>query len=85
MKQSKQKLVNNVVQLQTDSSTNASSTSTIPDLVITSKEAKERIDKLQQLVKTSMVRGVDYGSIDSFSKPTFNRIAKAFSTTGPSI
>lgn len=70
MKQLKQEPTNNVVHLQKEASTNPSSTSTLPDLVITSTKAKERIDKLQEFVKTSMVRGVDYGSIDGFSKPT---------------
>ena len=70
MKQLKQDTTNNVVHLQKESSTNQSSTSALPDLIITSTEAKERIDKLQEFVKTSMVRGVDYGSIDGFSKPT---------------
>lgn len=70
MKQLIQETTNNVVHLQKESSTNQSSTSTLPDLIITSTEAKERIDKLQEFLKTSMVRGVDYGSIDGFSKPT---------------
>jgi len=70
MKQSKQEPVNNVVQLQKESTSIPTSTSALPDLIITSTEAKERIDKLQEFVKTSMVRGVDYGSIDGFSKPT---------------
>lgn len=70
MKQPKQEAINNVVHLQKEVTTNPSSTSSLPDLIITSTEAKERIDKLQEFVKTSMVRGVDYGSIDGFSKPT---------------
>lgn len=70
MKKLKQESTNNVVHLQKESSTNQSSTSTLPDLIITSTEAKERIVKLQEFVKTSMVHGVDYGSIDGFSKPT---------------
>lgn len=67
-KQQKQQISNNVVHLKKESTTNPSST--LPDLIITSTEAKERIEKLQEFVKTSMVRGVDYGSIDGFSKPT---------------
>ncbi|WP_339196692.1 hypothetical protein MKY27_17730 [Solibacillus sp. FSL R5-0449] len=70
MKQPKQEAINNIVHLQKEITPNPSSTSTLPDLIITSTEAKVRIDKLQEFVKTSMVRGVDYGSIDGFSKPT---------------
>lgn len=70
MKQPKQEAINNVVHLQKEVTTNPLSTSSLPDLIITSTEAKERIDKLQEFVKASMVRGVDYGSIDGFSKPT---------------
>lgn len=70
MKQQNQEAANNVVHLQKEVTTNPSSTSILPDLIITSTEAKDRIDKLQEFVKTSMVRGVDYGSIDGFSKPT---------------
>lgn len=68
MKQHKHEATNNIVHLQKEVTINP--WSTLPDLIITSTEAKERIDKLQEFVKTSMVRGVDYGSIDGFSKPT---------------
>ena len=45
MKQLKQETTNNVVHLQKETTTNPSLT--LPDLLITSTEAKERIDKLQ--------------------------------------
>lgn len=68
MKPQKQDTTNKVVHLQKE--VTPSPSSTLPDLIITSIKAKERIDKLQEFVKTSLVRGVDYGSIDGFSKPT---------------
>lgn len=68
MKQHQQETVNNVVHLQKDATPNSSST--LPDLILTSTAAINRINKLQEFVKTSMVRDVDYGSIDGFSKPT---------------
>ncbi|QPQ34425.1 hypothetical protein [Lysinibacillus sp. JNUCC-52] len=68
MMQEKQNIENKVVPLPQPPSPTLSST--LPNLVITSTEAKERIDMLQEFVKTSMVRGIDYGAIDGFSKPT---------------
>ncbi|MBD8026729.1 hypothetical protein H9636_08665 [Ureibacillus sp. Re31] len=76
MKQSNQETINNVVQLKKESSLTPSSISALPDLTITPTEANERIDKLKDFVKTSMVHGVDYGSIDGFSKPTIQSALK---------
>lgn len=68
MLKEKQNFENKVVQL-TPVATLKSAT-TLPDLVVTTAEAKERIERLKEFVRTSMVRGVDYGSINGFSKPT---------------
>jgi len=42
----------------------------LPNLVVSSVESKRRIDELQKFVSEMMVKGVDYGLVDGFSKPT---------------
>lgn len=46
------------------------STSTLPNLIISPQEAMQRIQALNEFVQTCMVKGVDYGLIHGFSKPT---------------
>lgn len=43
---------------------------TIPNLVLTSEEATRRFQALNEFVQSSMHRGIDYGLISGFSKPT---------------
>jgi len=68
MLKEKQNVKNKVVQLTPVAT--LKSAPTLPDLVVTTVEAKERIERLEQFVRTLMVSGVDYGSINRFSKPT---------------
>lgn len=42
----------------------------LPNIVVSSDESQRRIDELKAFVDDVMVRGVDYGLIDGFSKPT---------------
>lgn len=42
----------------------------LPNIVVSSIESKRRIEELQRFVDDVMVKGVDYGLIDGFSKPT---------------
>ncbi|MBM7704185.1 hypothetical protein [Metabacillus iocasae] len=44
--------------------------SLVPSLAISLAEAKERIDLLEQFVKEMMKKGLDYGMIEGFRKPT---------------
>lgn len=44
--------------------------SSTPNLVITSAETIKRIDDLNEFVQNCMVKGIDYGMISGFSKPT---------------
>ncbi|MEK5037325.1 hypothetical protein [Sporosarcina sp. FSL K6-3457] len=47
-----------------------STQSSLPNLVVTPSDAKRRIDDLNVFVQNSMVKGIDYGMISGFSKPT---------------
>lgn len=42
----------------------------LPNIVVSSSESQQRIQQLQTFVDDVMVKGVDYGLIDGFSKPT---------------
>lgn len=44
--------------------------SSLPNIVISSAESKQRIDELKIFVQDVMVKGVDYGLVHGFSKPT---------------
>lgn len=44
--------------------------SSLPNLVVSLSESKERIEQLKEFVQEVMVKGVDYGVVDGFSKPT---------------
>lgn len=46
------------------------STTTLPNLILTTEEATKRIQALNEFVQASMVKGIDYGLINGFSKPT---------------
>lgn len=59
--------INNVVPF---ASSEYSSTSSLPNVVVPSSESKRRIEELGKFVEEVMVRGIDYGLIDGFSKPT---------------
>lgn len=67
MKTGKQSKINNIVPF---SSSNNSNVSSLPNVVISSSESKRRIEELQTFVDDVMVKGVDYGMVDGFSKPT---------------
>ena len=42
----------------------------LPNLVVSLAESKDRIDQLKEFVQEVMIKGVDYGLVDGFSKPT---------------
>ena len=42
----------------------------LPNLVISLSESEDRINELNEFVQKIMVKGVDYGFIGGFSKPT---------------
>ncbi|WP_186576949.1 hypothetical protein [Aquibacillus kalidii] len=42
----------------------------LPNIVVSTVESKQRVEELQSFVKEVMVKGVDYGLVDGFSKPT---------------
>jgi hypothetical protein len=44
--------------------------SSLPNLVVSLSESKERIDQLKEFVQEAMEKGIDYGLINGFSKPT---------------
>lgn len=67
MKTSKLLSVNNIVPFF---SSNISNVSSLPNIVVTSSESKHRIEELKTFVHEVMVKGVDYGMVDGFSKPT---------------
>lgn len=58
---------NNIVPFSFNTEVNESS---LPNIVISSAEAKQRINELQVFVQDVMVKGVDYGLVHGFSKPT---------------
>lgn len=49
---------------------NQPNSASLPNLVVSLSESKNRIDQLQEFVKEVMVKGVDYGLVVGFSKPT---------------
>ncbi|GGM28248.1 hypothetical protein GCM10011351_12700 [Paraliobacillus quinghaiensis] len=67
MKINKQKSINNIVPFSMSDHSNVSS---LPNLVVKSSESKRRIEELQKFVDEVMIKGVDYGSVNGFSKPT---------------
>ncbi|MDC3415112.1 hypothetical protein NC797_15100 [Aquibacillus sp. 3ASR75-11] len=42
----------------------------LPNIVVSTNESRRRIEELQTFVEDVMVKGVDYGLVDGFSKPT---------------
>jgi hypothetical protein len=42
----------------------------LPNIVVSTTESKRRVEELQTFVEEVMVKGVDYGLVDGFSKPT---------------
>ncbi|UCZ53211.1 hypothetical protein LGQ02_20970 [Bacillus shivajii] len=42
----------------------------VPEMVVTLSTSKERMNQLQEFVENGLERGLDYGVIDGFSKPT---------------
>jgi len=67
MKTSKHSSITNIVPFASSDNSNVSS---LPNVVISSSESKRRIEELQTFVEEVMVKGVDYGMVDGFSKPT---------------
>lgn len=68
--ETKQLNQNNVIPFSDPSAFASASSSTLPNLVLTPEEATQRIQALNEFVQLSMVKGVDYGLINGFSKPT---------------
>ena len=60
------KMQNNVVTL----SSKFSKSVALPNLVISLSESEDRINELNEFVQKILVKGVDYGIIGGFSKPT---------------
>ncbi|MFC4402372.1 hypothetical protein [Gracilibacillus xinjiangensis] len=56
----------NIVPLNID----AGSSYSLPNVVVSSTESQRRINELQKFVDDVMVKGIDYGLVDGFSKPT---------------
>lgn len=46
------------------------SRSSLPNIVLSSTASKQRIEELQEFVQEVMIKGIDYGLIHGFSKPT---------------
>ncbi|CAM3489531.1 hypothetical protein GCM10009865_32410 [Aeromicrobium ponti] len=67
MKTGKHSKINNIIPFASISNPNVSS---LPNVVVSSSESKHRIEELQTFVEEVMVKGVDYGVVDGFSKPT---------------
>ncbi|MDC3418612.1 hypothetical protein [Aquibacillus salsiterrae] len=67
MKTSKHSSINNIVPF---ASSDISNVSSLPNVVVSTSESKRRIEELQTFVEEVMVKGVDYGMVDGFSKPT---------------
>lgn len=67
MKTGKHSKINNIVPF---ASSNNSNVSSLPNVVVSSSESRRRIEELQTFVDDLMVKGVDYGIVDGFSKPT---------------
>jgi hypothetical protein len=49
---------------------NQQNLSSLPNLVVSLSESKDRIEQLKEFVQEVMVKGVDYGLVAGFSKPT---------------
>ncbi|PMC35511.1 hypothetical protein CJ195_19080 [Bacillus sp. UMB0899] len=64
---SKQSSIYNIVPF---ASSDNSSVPSLPNVVVSSSESKRRIEDLQAFVDDVMVKGIDYGLINGFSKPT---------------
>jgi len=58
---------NNIVPFSSDAEFNQSS---LPNIVLSSAASKQRIEELQKFVQDVMIKGVDYGLVHGFSKPT---------------
>ncbi|MFB6466464.1 hypothetical protein ACE38V_06510 [Cytobacillus sp. Hz8] len=67
MKTYKHSSLNNIVPFAIS---NRSNVSTLPNIVVSSSESKRRIEDLKTFVEEVMVKGIDYGLVDGFSKPT---------------
>ncbi|SFA83111.1 hypothetical protein SAMN04488072_102177 [Lentibacillus halodurans] len=61
------KQTNNIVPFSSNSEANSLF---LPNVVVSSTESQQRINELQQFVQDAMVKGVDYGLVQGFSKPT---------------
>ncbi|MCT1577060.1 hypothetical protein M3E13_04285 [Oceanobacillus kimchii] len=61
------KHANNIVPFLSNTELNRSS---LPNIVLSSDASKQRIAELQRFVQDVMIKGVDYGLIHGFSKPT---------------
>ncbi|MDM8101344.1 hypothetical protein [Oceanobacillus oncorhynchi] len=61
------KHANNIVPFSSNTKLNRSS---LPNIVLSSDASKQRIEELQIFVQDVMIKGVDYGLIHGFSKPT---------------
>lgn len=68
--ETKQVNQNNVIPFGNPSSSTSVSSSTLPNLVLTPEEATQRIKALNEFVQSTMVKGINYGLINGFSKPT---------------
>ncbi|WP_051681332.1 hypothetical protein [Virgibacillus alimentarius] len=58
---------NNIVPFSSNAELNPSS---LPNIVLSSDASKQRIEELQKFVQEVMVKGIDYGLVHGFSKPT---------------
>lgn len=58
---------NNIVPFSSDAELNQSS---LPNIVLSSAASKQRIEELQKFVQEVMIKGIDYGLVHGFSKPT---------------
>lgn len=67
MHTSKHSSIKNIVPFASSDNSNISS---LPNVVVSSSESKRRIEELQTFVEEVMVKGVDYGMVDGFTKPT---------------
>lgn len=66
MKSGMQSQRNNIVPF----SNNESETVSLPNIVVSTTESKRRVEELKTFVEEVMVKGVDYGLVNGFSKPT---------------
>lgn len=66
MKSGMQSQRNNIVPF----SNNDSEIVSLPNIVVSTTDSKRRVEELQTFVEEVMVKGVDYGLVNGFSKPT---------------